>query len=90
MLRDEMSLRIDQSRILFEGQLVVTLLDLDLTRNRAILQMNFIDEVRILTGELEVGKSFKFPLGGGQWALTVDELSVSSAELSLVEFEGGN
>ena len=87
MLRDEMSLRIDQSRILFDGRLVVTLLDLDITRNRAILQLNFIDEVRILTGELEVGKSFKFPLDGGQWALTVDEMSVSSAKMGLVEFK---
>lgn len=84
---DRIPLRVNQSRILFNGRLVVSLLEVNRPENQAALQINFIQEERLLISKLAAGGSFRFTLDDRNWALVVSSLSTSSANLNLVELK---
>lgn len=84
---DRLTLRVHQSRLLFNGRLVVTLLEADRPGNLATLQFNFIQEEELLLKKLAAGGSFRFKLDGRNWALVVGTLSTASAGLNLVELK---
>ncbi len=84
---DRVSLKVNQSRILFNGQLVVTLITVESTENKAVVQLNFINEERLVTEILAAGGSCKFTLEKRNWALVLSALSLSTANLNLVELK---
>ncbi len=84
---DRIPLKTNQSRILFGGRLVITLLAVESADNRASVQLNFIDEERLLAAELAAGGSLKFTLDGRPWAVVVSALGLSTATLNLVELK---
>ncbi|MDR1043558.1 MAG: hypothetical protein LBP33_00345 [Candidatus Adiutrix sp.] len=82
---DRIPLKVNQSRILFGGRLVLTLLKVDSAESRAAVQLNFIEEERLVTRELAAGGSLRFALDGRDWAVVISALSLSTANLNLVE-----
>lgn len=84
---DRISLRVNQSRILFNGRLVISLLEVDRPENLAVLQFNFLKEEKLLLQKLAAGGSFRFSLDDRNWALVASSLSISSANLNLVELK---
>lgn len=84
---DRIPLKTNQSRFLFGGRLVITLLKVESADSRASVQLNFIDEERLLAAELAAGGSLKFTLDGRSWAVVVSALSLSTATLNLVELK---
>jgi hypothetical protein len=87
---ERLLLRSGQSKIIFDGQLVVTLLQVAGTENRALIQLNFLEEERLVTENLATGGSLKFTLDNRNWALVASSMSVSSATLNLVELKNNN
>jgi hypothetical protein len=87
---ERLLLRSSQSKIIFDGQLVVTLLQVAGTENRALLQLNFLEEERLVTENLATGGSLKFTLDERSWALVASSMSISSATLNLVELKSSN
>lgn len=84
---DRISLKVNQSRILFNGQLVVTLLHVENTENKALIQLNFIEEERLVSEELAAGGTAKFTVEERNWALVLSALSLSTVNLNLVELK---
>jgi hypothetical protein len=87
---ERLSLRAGQSKIVFDGQLVITLLQVAGTENRALVQLNFLEEERLVTENLAAGGSLKFSLDNREWALVASAMSVSSATLNLVEMKNND
>jgi len=82
---ERMTLRVNQSRIVFDGQLVLTLLRVEGAENRAVVQLNFLDEERVTAEEVMAGGAIRFELDGRNWALVLSGLSLSSVTLNLME-----
>lgn len=80
-------LKINESKILFGGRLVVTLLEVDNPENKARIQLNFIEQERLLAKDLIAGGSLRFAMDGRSWAVVVSALSLSTANLNLVELK---
>ncbi len=78
-------LRVGQSRLVFDNRLVLTLLEVRGTENMAKVQLNFINEEKIQTLNMGSGTSFKFSLGGRDWALLLSTLGQSSANFDIIE-----
>lgn len=87
---ERLLLRSGQSKIIFDGQLVLTLLQVAGTENRALVQLNFLEEERLVTEQLATGGSMKFTLNQREWALVASSMSVSSATLNIVELKNNN
>lgn len=87
---ERLVLRAGQSRIIFDGQLVVTLLQVAGTENRVLIQLNFLEEERLIAESLASGGSLKFSLDNRNWALVASSMSISSATLNLVELKNSN
>ena len=84
-----LGLRVNQSRTLFDGRLVLSVLALDSEAGRVLVQLNFLREGRQAAEELAVGGSLGFSLGGRDWAVVVDSLTLTTANLKLVEIKNG-
>lgn len=84
---ERFTLRANQSRIVFDGRLVVTLLKVESADNKALVQLNFIDEERLVSEELMAGGAFRFKLEDRAWALVLGGLSMSSVSLNLMEIK---
>ncbi|MDR2947479.1 MAG: hypothetical protein LBV79_12145 [Candidatus Adiutrix sp.] len=84
---DRLPLRVNQSRILFGGRLVVTLLRVDSENDLARIQVNFIEEEQLAAENLPAGGSLRFTMDGQNWALVVSALTLSTATLNLVELK---
>jgi len=84
---DRIPLRVNQSRILFGGRLVVTLLKVDSGENKARIQLNFIEQERLVAEDLMAGGSLRFTMNEQNWAMVVSALSISTANLNLVELK---
>lgn len=87
---ERLTLRSGQSKILFDSQLVVTLLQVAGTENRALIQLNFLEEERLFTENLATGGSMKFTLDERSWALVATSMSGSSVVINLVELKSNN
>lgn len=85
---DRLPLRVNQSKILFNGRLVVALLKVENTEGTAVVQLNFVEEGRIVVEELATGGSLRFDMDGQNWAIVLSALQISSANLNLVELKG--
>ena len=79
------SLRFNQIRTLFDGRLVLSVQDFDHNARWALIQIDFVRENRQMTKELTVGDSLVFRLGGSDWAVVLAELTMSAANLNLME-----
>jgi len=84
---DRFPLRVNQSKILFGGRLVVTLLNVDSGENKARVQLNFIEQERLAAEDLMAGGSLRFTMDSQNWAVVVSALSISTANLNLVELK---
>ncbi len=84
---DRIPLRINQSRLLFDGRLVLTLVGVDRAESWAAVQLNFLGEERLAMEKLPAGGSLRFALDGRPWAVVVSGLSLSGATLNLVELK---
>lgn len=84
---DRVTLRVNQSRLLFNNRLVLTLLKVDSSENRAVVQLNFLKEEVLRAEELVAGGSFRFQFDGRAYALVLGSLSISTANLNLVELK---
>lgn len=82
---ERITLRVNQSRIFFEGRLVLTLLKVESAESRALVQLNFIDDERVTAEEIMAGGAIRFELDGRNWALVLSGLSLSSVNLNLME-----
>ena len=80
-------LKANQSRTLFDGRLVLSVQDFDHNAGWVLIQLNFVRENRQMTKELTVGDSFGFRLGGRDWAVVLAELTLSTANLNLMEIK---
>ncbi len=87
---ERLVLRSGQSKIIFDGQLVVTLLQVAGTENRVLLQLNFLEEERLITESLAAGGSLKFTLDNRKWALVPSSMTISSATLNLIELKNND
>ncbi|MDR1921502.1 MAG: hypothetical protein LBS31_07150 [Candidatus Adiutrix sp.] len=84
---DRVSLRTGHSEILFDGRLVLTLLRVENTENRILVQLNFLEEGRLVSEMLGAGGSLKFQMDGRNWALVVSALQLASANFSVIELK---
>ncbi len=84
---DRLALRINQSRLLFNGRVVLTLLRVDSADSKALVQLNFIEEGCLVQEELQAGGSLRFTQDGSSWAVVVSSLALSSANFNLVELK---
>ena len=81
------ALRGNQSRTLFDGRLVLSVLDIDSEAGRVLIQLNFLRENRQTAEELAVGDSLGFNIGGREWAVVVAGLTLTTANLNLMEIK---
>ena len=84
---ERIPLRVNQSRIIFGGRMVVTLLKVESLENKALVQINFMDEEKITAEEIMAGGAFRFTFDGRPWALVLSGLSMSSVSLNLMELK---
>lgn len=87
MALDRIPLRINQSRLLFDNRVVLTLLAVDSAENTARVQLNFIEEGRLAAEDLAAGGSLKFSIDGRSLALVVSGLKSFEATLNIVELK---
>ena len=80
-------LKVNQSRTLLGGRLVISLLALDSEAGWARVRVNLVNEERLLTEDLELGGSLRFSLGGRDWSVTAAGLTLTAANLNLVEIK---
>jgi hypothetical protein len=81
------ALKANQSRTLFEGRLILSVLTIDSEAGRALVQLNFVRENRQQAEELAAGGSLGFSLGGRDWAVVVAGLTLTTANLNLMEIK---
>jgi len=81
------ALKVNQSRTLFDGRLILSVLALDNEAGRVMVQLNFVRENRLVTEELAVGGSLGFSLGGRDWAVAATGLTLTTANLNLLEIK---
>ncbi|MCL2029699.1 MAG: hypothetical protein FWG97_04710 [Deltaproteobacteria bacterium] len=79
------ALKENQSRTLFDDRLVLSILSIDNEAGRAVVRLNFVRENRQASEELAVGDSLGFSLGGRDWAVVVAGLTLTTANLNIVE-----
>ena len=84
---DRIALKANQSRLILNDRLVISVLALDSEAGRALVQLNFVREDRQATEELAVGGSIAFSLGGRDWAVVLASLTLTTANLSLMEIK---
>ena len=77
--------RLGSSRILFDQQIVVACLDINRDKKEAALQLNFVQEERILPALVKVGQSIHFNLGERKYAMILDELHSNNVVLKIIE-----
>jgi hypothetical protein len=82
---ENITLKVNQSRLLFDGRLVLTLLRVDSADNKALVQLNFLEEEKLVQEEIPTGGSLRFGLDGGGWTLLLNSLSLSSANFNFLE-----
>jgi hypothetical protein len=83
------ALKVNQSKTIFDGRLVLSVLALDSEAGRVLVQLNFVRENRQVTEELAVGGSLGFSLGGRDWAVVAAGLTLTTANLNLLEIKSG-
>jgi len=81
------ALKVNQSKTLFDGRLILSVLALDSEAGRVLVQLNFVRENRLLTEDLAVGGSLGFSLGGRDWAVVAAGLTLTTANLNLLEIK---
>jgi hypothetical protein len=81
------ALKANQSKTIFDGRLVLSVLALDSEAGRVLVQLNFVRENRQMTEELAVGGSLGFSLGGRDWAVVAAGLTLTTANLTLMEIK---
>lgn len=81
------ALKANQSRTLFDGRLLLSVTALDSEAGRAQVQLNFVRENRQAGEELAVGGSIAFSLGGRDWAVVLTGLTLTTANLNLMEIK---
>lgn len=81
------ALKVNQSKTLFDGRLILSVLALDSEAGRVLVQLNFVRENRRLTEDLAVGDSLGFSLGGRDWAVVAAGLTLTTANLNLLEIK---
>jgi hypothetical protein len=81
------ALKVNQSKTVFDGRLVLSVLALDSEAGRVLVQLNFVRENRQVTEELAVGGSLGFSLGGRDWAVVASGLTLTTANLNLLEIK---
>lgn len=84
---ERISLRVNQSRIIFDGRLVLTLLKVESAENKAVVQLNFLEEEKLTAEEIMAGGAMRFDFEGRGWALVLSGLSMSSVNLNLMEMK---
>jgi hypothetical protein len=80
-------LKVNQSRTIFDGRLILSVLDIDNEAGRARVQLNFMRENRQVVEDLAVGGSLGFSLGDRDWAVVVAGLTLTTANLNLMEIK---
>jgi hypothetical protein len=83
------ALKANQSRTLFEGRLILSVLAIDSEAGRVMVQLNFVRENRQVAKELAAGGSLGFSLGDRDWAVVVAGLTLTTANLNLMEIKNG-
>jgi len=81
------ALKANQSKTLFDGRLVLSVLSLDSEAGRVMVQLNFVRENRQVTEDLAVGGSLAFSLGGRDWAVVAASLTLTTANLNILEIK---
>jgi len=81
------ALKVNQSKTLFDGRLILSVLALDSDAGRVMVQLNFVRENRQLTEDLAVGGSLGFSLGGREWAVVAAGLTLTTANLNILEIK---
>jgi len=81
------ALKANQSKTLFDGRLILSVLALDSEAGRVLVQLNFVRENRQLTEDLAVGGSLGFSLGGRDWAVVAAGLTLTTANLNILEIK---
>jgi hypothetical protein len=81
------ALKVNQSKTIFDGRLILSVLALDSEAGRVRIQLNFVRENRQVTEDLAVGGSLGFSLGGRDWAVVAAGLTLTTANLNLLEIK---
>jgi hypothetical protein len=80
-------LKVNQSKTLFGGRLVISLLSVESGATAARIQLNFIQEGHLTAQDLAVGASLHFSLGDRDWAVVLGALTLTTASLNLIEIK---
>ena len=80
-------LKVNQSKTLFDGRLVLSVPALDSEAGWARVRVNLVNEDILLTEDLAVGGSLRFSLGGRDWAVVAAGLTLTTVNLNLMEIK---
>ena len=80
----KINVRLRASRILYDARLVITCLAADPSQRMTTLQINLVQEGRILTQSIGLGQAIKFRLNGQELTLIVEKIHSSYVSLQIV------
>ncbi|MGL4208814.1 MAG: hypothetical protein ACRCTY_05450 [Candidatus Adiutrix sp.] len=85
---ERFNLETGHSEIIFDGRLVIALLNVEPYENKATVQLNFIEHGHHVSEVLGAGGSITFQLDEGNWALVLRSIQENSITLSVVQIRG--
>jgi len=81
---DRITVRLRSSRILFDQRLVLTCLAIDRTAKQADLQINLIQEEKLIQEKVKLGQGLRFSLNGREFILILDEIHSSFVTTQII------
>jgi len=81
---DRITVRLHSSRILFEQRLILTCLEIDRTAKQADLQINLIQEEKLIKETVRLGQSLRFTLNAREFVLILDEIHSSFVTTKII------
>ncbi|MEW5724990.1 MAG: hypothetical protein AB1896_17900 [Thermodesulfobacteriota bacterium] len=73
------------SRTLYDGRLILTCLSLDRPGKKALIQLNLLEEGRLIKEDLGLGLGLRFNLGGRTLVLVLEQLQANQMVAQIIE-----
>ena len=82
---DRITVRLHSSRILFDQRLVLACLEIDTAGKKATLQINLIQEDKLLSQEVMLGQGIRFSLQSRPYTMLLDSIHSSFVTVQIIE-----
>jgi hypothetical protein len=82
------TVRLDSSRTLLGGRLVVACLDIDQPGKKAVLRLNLLDRGAIVNETVGLGQAIRFSIGDRPMILVLEQIHASQVSVSIVPDPG--